>query len=100
MLELTASQLLEKQAAGDLTAEALAQSLLARINQRDGVIKSFLSVDADGAMAQARAVDAGRKAGQPLGKLAGIPVAVKDVICIRDNRTSAGSRILQNFVPP
>ncbi|HZZ79000.1 MAG TPA: Asp-tRNA(Asn)/Glu-tRNA(Gln) amidotransferase subunit GatA [Gemmataceae bacterium] len=100
MIETSVEHLLQKLKTGDLTAEALTQSLLARINQRDSVIKSFLSVDADGALTQAKAVDARRKAGQPLGKLAGIPVAVKDVICIRGNRTSAGSRILQNFVPP
>jgi aspartyl-tRNA(Asn)/glutamyl-tRNA(Gln) amidotransferase subunit A len=100
MHDLTATELLQKQAAGDMTAEAIVQASLAMIRERDSNIKAFLAVDESGALDQAKAIDAKRKAGSPLGKLAGIPVAVKDVLCTKGQRTTAGSEILQNFVPP
>ncbi len=100
MLNLTATELSQKQSAGDLTAEVVAHSFLANISQRDADIKAFLAVDEAGALEQAKAVDAKRKAGQPLGKLAGIPIAIKDVLCTKGQRTTAASKILRNFIPP
>src|SRR5204863_6227143 len=57
-------------------------------------------VDESAALAQARAVDAKRQRGEPLGTLAGLPVAVKDVLCTQGQPTTCGSKVLQNFVPP
>src|SRR5205814_959071 len=56
--------------------------------------------DETAALDQAKAIDAKRRRREPLGKLAGIPVAIKDVLCTKGQRTTAGSKILQNFVPP
>jgi aspartyl-tRNA(Asn)/glutamyl-tRNA(Gln) amidotransferase subunit A len=100
MHELTATDLLHRQSTGELTAEAIAQAFLTRIRSHDSSIKSFLAVDENRAIEQARAIDAKRKSSKPLGKLAGIPIAVKDVLCTNGQRTTAGSKILQNFVPP
>src|SRR5262245_58022345 len=100
MLERTACELLELMAKGDATAEAVTQSFLQSIRERDGRIRAFLHVDEAQALAQARAVDAKRRRGEPLGALAGLPIAVKDVLCTAGVPTTCGSKILQNFVPP
>lgn len=85
---------------GELTAEELTGQFLGAIRDRDERIKAFLSVDEPAALAQARAIDAKHKTGQPLGKLAGLPVAIKDVLCTRGWRTTCGSKILANYIPP
>jgi aspartyl-tRNA(Asn)/glutamyl-tRNA(Gln) amidotransferase subunit A len=98
MFDCTATELLQRQASGDLTAEAISVAFLERIQRIDPRIRAFLAVE-DG-VTSAQAVDAKRRRGEPLGKLAGIPVAVKDVLCTKGKRTTAGSKILQSFVPP
>lgn len=100
MLERTACELLELMAKGDASAEAVTQSFLQSIRQRDSRIRAFLLVDEAQALTQARAVDAKRRRGEPLGALAGLPIAVKDVLCTAGVPTTCGSKILQNFVPP
>jgi aspartyl-tRNA(Asn)/glutamyl-tRNA(Gln) amidotransferase subunit A len=100
MIDHTAGELLLLLSRGDITAEKLTQSYLDAIRQRDGQVKAFLHIDATAALEQARSVDAKRKRGEALGRLAGIPVAVKDVLCTKGQPTTAGSKILQNFVPP
>ena len=98
--EATASQLLSKQEAGEWTAVEIATAFLDRIKEHDERIKAFLHVDRAAALRQAESVDQKRKKGQPLGRLAGLPVALKDVICTRGQPTTCGSRILEKFVPP
>jgi aspartyl-tRNA(Asn)/glutamyl-tRNA(Gln) amidotransferase subunit A len=100
LIERTAGELSGMLARGELSAEQLTSHFLDAIRAREDRIKAFLSVDADAALEQARAVDEKRKAGGPLGKLAGLPVAVKDVLCTRGRRTTCGSKILKDYVPP
>jgi aspartyl-tRNA(Asn)/glutamyl-tRNA(Gln) amidotransferase subunit A len=100
ILGASASQLLAALAAGELSAVALATECLDRIGQLDGTIGAFLHVDRDGALEQASRVDQRRREGRPMGQLAGLPVAVKDVVCTRGLPTTCASRSLQNFVPP
>lgn len=99
MIEKNAAELIAAQAQGQ-SAESITSAFLAAIKERDPKTKAFLHVDESSALAQALAVDAKRRAGQPLGKLAGIPVAVKDVLCTKGVRTTCGSKILERFVPP
>src|SRR5262245_37819577 len=99
MIEKTAAELLAAQAQGQ-TAESITSAFLAAIKERDPETRAFLQVDEASALAQARSVDAKRKSGQPLGKLAGVPVAVKDVLCTKGVTTTCGSKMLERFVPP
>src|SRR5437762_3594059 len=99
MIEKTAAELLAAQAQGQ-SAEGITTAFLAAIKQRDSKVRAFLHVDESSALAQARAVDAKRKAGQPLGTLAGVPVAIKDVLCTKGVPTTCGSKMLQRFMPP
>ena len=71
-----------------------------RIARHDGTVKAFLRVDPPAALAQAEEIDRRRKAGKPLGRLAGLPVAVKDVLCTQGEPTTCASRMLENFRPP
>src|SRR5579871_2980802 len=95
-----AADLLRALAADEFTAEDLTARFLDAIRRRDPLVKAFLSIDVEGALAQAREVDARRRRGEPLGPLAGVPVALKDVLCTRGWRTTCGSKILAGFVPP
>jgi len=85
---------------GDLTALRATEAFLERIERLDGQINAFLAVDREGALRTAAAVDAKRKAGKPLGPLAGLPVAVKDALCTSDLPTTCASKMLAGFRPP
>ena len=100
MIERTATELLALQARGEATAEAITEAFLGSIRTRDSKVKAFLHVDEEAARQQARAIDARRAKGEKLGALAGVPVAVKDVLCTKGVPTTCGSKMLQNFVPP
>jgi aspartyl-tRNA(Asn)/glutamyl-tRNA(Gln) amidotransferase subunit A len=73
---------------------------LGRIESVDPRVKAFLCVMKDAALAQAKRIDEKVARGEKPGSLAGVPVAVKDNLCTTDARTTCGSRILENFLPP
>jgi aspartyl-tRNA(Asn)/glutamyl-tRNA(Gln) amidotransferase subunit A len=100
MSERTAIELLSLLDRGEITSESLTGQFLQTIRDRDPKVRAFLQVDEPRAQEQARSVDARRKRGERLGPLAGIPIAVKDVLCTAGQPTTCGSKILQNFVPP
>ncbi|MGE0042178.1 MAG: Asp-tRNA(Asn)/Glu-tRNA(Gln) amidotransferase subunit GatA [Vicinamibacterales bacterium] len=98
--ELTARALAARIASGDLRAADATDACLARIAALDGGLHAFTHVAADAARARAEALDERRAAGQPLGPLHGVPIAIKDNLCTRGLPTTAASRILAGFVPP
>jgi aspartyl-tRNA(Asn)/glutamyl-tRNA(Gln) amidotransferase subunit A len=83
-----------------LTASALAEEFYTRIKQNDPEIGAFLTLSKERAAAKAAEIDKLAEEGNPLPPLAGVPVAIKDVMVTRDVRTTAGSKILENFIPP
>jgi aspartyl-tRNA(Asn)/glutamyl-tRNA(Gln) amidotransferase subunit A len=94
------SELVARLASRALSSEELTKQCLAAIDERDGSIGAFLHVDRDDALRQARAIDERRIAGEVLGPLAGVPVAIKDVLCQEGQSTTCASRMLQRYRPP
>jgi aspartyl-tRNA(Asn)/glutamyl-tRNA(Gln) amidotransferase subunit A len=97
---LTAADTAAKIASGEVSAVEVAQAHLDRIAAVDDRVHAFLHVDTDGALKAARAVDAKRAAGEQLGPLAGVPLAMKDVVVTKGLPTTAGSAILAGWRPP
>src|SRR5437588_9228561 len=100
MIDQATADLLTALTRGEVTSEAVTASFLQAIRERDPKVKAFLHVDEAGALEQARAIDARRRAGDAVGPLAGLPVAVKDVLCVRGQPTTCGSRMRADFRPP
>ncbi len=99
-IESSAAELLPKLQSGELSAVDVCQEYVDRIVKHDGAIGAFLRFDPEPALAQARNIDEKRHRGEPLGALAGLPVAVKDLLCSQGEIASCGSRMLANFRPP
>jgi aspartyl-tRNA(Asn)/glutamyl-tRNA(Gln) amidotransferase subunit A len=100
LIEKTAAELLAMQADGKASAVEIADAFLVEARAREPKLRSFMLLDDDMVKRQAAATDAKRAAGQPLGPLAGVPVALKDVLCTNGVRTTCSSKILENFIPP
>jgi aspartyl-tRNA(Asn)/glutamyl-tRNA(Gln) amidotransferase subunit A len=87
-------------AEGEVSSREVTQAHLDRIAEVDDRVHAFLHVDAEGALATADDVDARRTAGEPLGPLAGVPLALKDILAMKGVPTTCGSRILEGWRPP
>lgn len=99
MHQQTIAELLKGLDSKAFSSEELTQHYLGRINQLDGDINSFITVTEEQALAQAKAADEARAAGN-VGTLTGIPIAHKDIFCTKGVKTSCGSKMLDNFIAP
>ena len=97
---LHVSELAASVKSGHVSATEVARATLARIERLDPAVHAFLHTTPDALLAQAAAVDAKRARGETLGPLAGVPIALKDALCTRGVETTAGSKILQGYLPP
>jgi len=100
LIRQSAATLAEAIAEGEVSAREVTQAHLDRIAEVDDRVHAFLHVDGQGALATADAVDASRAAGELLGPLAGVPLALKDILAMKDVPTTCGSRILEGWRPP
>jgi aspartyl-tRNA(Asn)/glutamyl-tRNA(Gln) amidotransferase subunit A len=100
--QLTISEVAAKLASGEISSQAVTRACLDRVQGVDGQIRAFLSYDAGDAMAQAEAADRSLAAGQTHAQkpLLGVPIAIKDVIAVKGQPLSCGSKILGHFISP
>src|SRR5260221_3891015 len=101
LTDLTLTEALAKLRSGEIKSAELTQAYLDRIELIDPKIDAYLTVTAEKALAQAKQADERRAKGDTdSAPLLGLPLAIKDIICTEGVKTTAASRILENFVPP
>ncbi|MFZ9641302.1 MAG: Asp-tRNA(Asn)/Glu-tRNA(Gln) amidotransferase subunit GatA [Candidatus Nanopelagicaceae bacterium] len=100
MIKKTAAEMADALAKKEISSVELTEQHFARIKEVDGKVKAFLHLDTDGALAQAAAVDKKRAAGEKLSPLAGVPLALKDVLTQKGIPTTCGSKMLEGWRPP
>ncbi len=100
MITHAAHEMASAMQAGEITSVELTQAHLDRISAVDSQVHAFLHVDTEGALSQAKSVDDARARGEKVGPLAGVPLALKDVMVQKGIPTTAGSKILEGWRPP
>ncbi|MGA2621042.1 MAG: Asp-tRNA(Asn)/Glu-tRNA(Gln) amidotransferase subunit GatA [Thermoguttaceae bacterium] len=100
LTDQSATELLAELRSGGVSSVELTRAFLERIAAHDGLVRAFIRVEPEAALRRAAEIDRRRAAGQPLGLLAGLPVALKDVLCTRGEPTTCASRMLADFRPP
>ena len=100
LVDRTATEIRDDIAAGTVSAVEVCRVALERMSSVNPLLNAFNHVAADRALARAAEIDRQRAAGHALGPLGGVPIALKDNMCVRGMRTTASSKILDSFVPP
>ena len=100
LISKSATELLPLLTSGQVTSVELTRAYLDQIAQHDEQIQAFIHVDPEAAIAQAEDVDKRRQAGEEIGRLGGLPVAIKDLLCTQGVPTTCASKMLENYRPP
>jgi aspartyl-tRNA(Asn)/glutamyl-tRNA(Gln) amidotransferase subunit A len=100
LCDRTASELVRLLKKGEVTSREITESVFRRIDQREGQINAFITLTRETALRQAEEADERYRKKESLSPLDGIPVAVKDVLCTKGIRTTCGSSILKDYIPP
>lgn len=100
LLTKSATELADLLADGTITSVELTTASLERIKALNPTLNAFLHIDEEGALATAREIDEKRAAGEKLGRLAGVPIAIKDNIVIKGMPTTCASKMLEGWLPP
>ncbi len=100
LIRMTAAELAGVLASGEVSSEEATRAHLDRITEVDGELHAFLATNHEASLHAARAVDARRASGEKLGELAGVPIAIKDVLVTTDMPSTSGSKILEGYRSP
>lgn len=100
IIEMSIKQLREAFLSNTLTSEEIVRAYLTHIKKVDDKIAAYLYVDSERALDKAKAIDAKHKSGEQVGKLAGVPIAIKDNMVTKEMPTTCGSRMLENYYSP
>ncbi len=100
IVDLTVHELAEKLEAKELTSEEITKAYFNRIKEIDPKVRAYISTLEDDAINKAKQIDVARNKGEKLPKYAGIPIGIKDNICIKGTKTTCSSKMLENFVSP
>ncbi len=98
--DMTISAWRQQLQSGEVSSRELVDQHLKRLESSEPSLNAFVEVTADQARAEASCIDEARAAGEMLGPLAGLPLAIKDNLCTKGVRTTCSSRMLEQFVPP
>ena len=98
--ELTAQETIQKIRDNEATAQECVEAVFERIHKLENKINAYVTLTEEQALKKAKEIDTKISEGKQVGKLAGIPIAIKDAICTQGITTTCSSRMLQNFVPP
>jgi len=98
-LKISALEFTRQVKSGNISAEDFIAKTMERIQNIDGNLHAFLSLN-DKAVDQARDIDKKIKSGEKVGQCFGMPISIKDNICIKDTKTTCASKMLENFIAP
>lgn len=99
-MKMNIKEIVKKIKTQELTSEELVKSYIEEIEKTEPTVNAFLTLTCDEALAKAKKIDEKIKNGEELGKLAGIPIAIKDNICTEGVKTTCASKMLEDFIPP